>query len=201
MNTPYLLHRAHLLVLATMAYNIVEAAVGMFAGIRAGSVALVGFSLDSIIEVAAGAIVAWRIRVELRGGESASESAERRARRFVAITFFALAAYIVWESASRLWFGAQPEGSILGIALAAVSLVVMPVIAAAKIRIARKLESGSLEAEAKETLACAILSFTLLVGLVCLAVFGWWWADAVAALAMVPWLVLEGKEGFEDEAE
>ena len=199
-DTEPLLRRAFWLVVCTMAYNLLEAFVGLWAGIRAESVALVGFSLDSVIEISAGAIVAWRLYVRMGDTVSGKSGAgEVGAKRFVAGTFFALSAYVLWQSVLQLSTGSHPQEPVVGIILAGVSLGVMPVIAGAKIRVARKLRSKALEAEAKETLACAYLSFTLLLGLVCTAVFDWWWADSVAALVMIPWLVHEGKEGFAKE--
>ena len=197
---PKLLRRALWLVGLTLAYNLVEAAIAIWAGTAAGSIALLGFGLDSVIECAASAVLLWRLSVELRGGdEERVETAERRARLFVGFTFLALAAYVLVESALTLISGDHPAASLPGIVLAAISLVVMPLLALAKLRTARGLGSGALEAEAKETLACAYLSFTLLVGLVLNAVAGWWWADPAAALAMVPWLLKEGTEGVRGE--
>ena len=197
---PKLLRRALWLVGLTLAYNLVEAAIAIWAGTAAGSIALLGFGLDSVIECAASAVLLWRLSVELRGGdEERVETAERRSRRFVGLTFLVLAAYVVVESVVTLVTGDHPRPSVPGIVLAAISLVVMPLLALAKLRTARRLGSGALEAEAKETLACAYLSFTLLVGLVLNAAAGWWWADPVAALAMVPWLLREGLEGVRGE--
>ena len=197
---PKLLRRALWLVGLTLAYNLVEAAIAIWAGTAAGSIALLGFGLDSVIECAASAVLLWRLSVELRGGDAERvETAERRSRRFVGLTFLALAAYVLVESALTLISGDHPAASLPGIVLAAISLVVMPLLALAKLRTARGLGSGALEAEAKETLACAYLSFTLLVGLVLNAAAGWWWADPLAALAMVPWLLKEGVEGVRGE--
>jgi len=189
-------------VLGTMIYNIVEAVVALWTGHRADSIALVGFGLDSLIEIAAAAILLWRMTVQLRGAdEERVERAERRVRRFVGLTFFALSAYVTLESLWTLWTGEGPAESLIGIALAIASLIVMPLIAFGKMRTADALGSKALRAEAKETLACSYLSFTLLLGLVLNAVAGWWWADPAAALLMVPGLVHEGKEAFEDEDE
>ena len=197
---PKLLRRALWLVGLTLAYNVVEAGIAIWAGTDADSIALLGFGLDSVVECAASAVLLWRLSVELRGGdEERVEAAERRARRFVGLTFLVLAAYVLVESVLTLVSGDRPAVSVVGIVLAAVSLAVMPLLAWAKLRTARRLGSGALEAEAKETLACALLSFTLLVGLVLNAAAGWWWADPVAALAMVPWLVREGVEGVRGE--
>jgi divalent metal cation (Fe/Co/Zn/Cd) transporter len=188
------------LVAATMAYNAVEAGVALWSGMAAASIALVGFGLDSVIELAAAAVMLWRLRVERRGADPERvERSERRVHRFVGWTFVALAVYVTVEAASTLWRRAEPSESLVGIILAAVSLVLMPVIAWGKLRAAREIDSGALRAEAKETLACSYLSLTLLVGLVANAVAGWWWADPAAALLMVPWLVREGLEGIRGE--
>ncbi len=187
------------LVIATIAYNAAEAAIALWSGVAAGSVVLVGFGLDSVIECAAAGVLLGRLRLEHRGADAGTvEHAEHRVRRFVGATFFALAAYVVMQSAWTFFGGAAPAESRLGIALAIVSLVVMPLVAWGKLHAAREIGSGALRAEAKETLACTYLSFSLLLGLGANALFGWWWADPLAALAMVPWLVKEGREGFED---
>lgn len=189
------------LVGATLAYNVVEAVVALASGAVADSVALIGFGLDSSIEVVAAAVLLWRLGLEVRGvtGERL-ERAERRVHRVVGGTFLALAAYVsgqaVWSLATR----SQPEESLVGIALAFASLVIMPLVAWGKLRAAREIGSGALRAEAMETLACSYLSFVLLVGLAANAVAGWWWADPLAAAAMVPWLVKEGLEGVRGES-
>jgi cation diffusion facilitator family transporter len=195
-----LLRRALWLVGLTLTYNLIEAGVAIWAGTRAGSIALLGFGLDSVIECAASAVLLWRLSVEIRGGDQERVGrAEDRSHRFVGVTFLGLAVYVLVEATLTLTSGDHPASSLVGIALAAISLVVMPVLALAKLRTARRLESGALQAEAKETLACAYLSFTLLVGLVLNAALGWWWADPVAALVMVPWLLREGVEGVRGE--
>ncbi len=189
------------LVLATVAYNVLEAGIALWSGAAAGSVALVGFGLDSLIECAAAGVLLWRLRLERRGADPVTlEEAEHRVHRFVGFTFFALAAYVVVQSAWILLGADAPAESWLGIALAAASLVVMPLVAWGKLRAAREIGSGALRAEAKETLACSYLSFTLLLGLAANALAGLWWADPVAALAMVPWLVKEGREGVRGDA-
>lgn len=194
------LRRAFQLLLLTVLYNGVEAMLALWAGIRAGSIALVGFGLDSVIEMAAAGVVLRRVGLE-RGGRGAEdvERLERRVRRFVGVTFFLLAAYVVAQAGWSLWTAAVPEESPLGIIIAVLSLIVMPALAWGKLRAARHVGSRSLEAEAKETLACAWLSLALLLGLVGNAALGWWWADPVAALLMVPWVLYEGKEAFEEE--
>jgi divalent metal cation (Fe/Co/Zn/Cd) transporter len=188
------------LLVATIVYNAVEAIIALWAGARAGSIALVGFGFDSIIELAAAAVVLWRFSVEARGsGAEAIERAERRVHRFVGLTFFLLAAYVLLQSAWDLWAREAPSESLVGIVVAAISLVVMPLVAMWKLRVADAIGSASLRAEAKETIACSYLSFCLLAGLAANALAGWWWADPVAALLMVPWLIREGKEGWEGE--
>ena len=189
-----------MLVWATAAYNAVEAAVALWSGWQAGSIALVGFGLDSIIELVAAGALGWRLAVEARGADPERvEQAESRVHRVVGVTFFVLALYVLGQAAWSLYAGEAPEESGVGLILAGVSLTVMPLIAWGKLRAADALESKALRAEARETLACSYLSFALLIGLGANAALGWWWADPVAALIMVPWLVREGLEGFEDD--
>jgi divalent metal cation (Fe/Co/Zn/Cd) transporter len=188
------------LVGATLAYNVVEAVIALASGAAADSIALVGFGLDSGIEVAAAAVLLWRLSLEARGVDGERlEHAERRVHRFVGATFLALALYVTGQAGWTLWSRHAPEASLVGIALAVASLVVMPLVAWGKLRAAREIGSAALRAEAKETLACSYLSFALLLGLVANAAGGWWWADPAAALAMVPWLVREGREGIRGE--
>jgi divalent metal cation (Fe/Co/Zn/Cd) transporter len=183
-----------------MIYNAIEAIVALWAGARADSIALVGFGFDSIIELAAAGVVLWRFTVEARGGAAeAIEAAEHRVHRFVGVTFFALAAYVLLQSAWDLWAREAPSESLVGLVLAAVSLVVMPLVAIWKLRVAAVIGSAALRAEAKETIACSYLSFCLLSGLTANALVGWWWADPAAALLMVPWLIREGIEGWQGE--
>jgi divalent metal cation (Fe/Co/Zn/Cd) transporter len=190
------------LVVITMAYNTVEAGVALWSGVRAGSVVLVGFGLDSIIEFAAAGVLLWRLSLESRGAsEERLDAAEERVHRFVGLTFFLLAAYVVGQALWTLWHVDAPAESLLGIILAIASLIVMPLVAWGKLRAAREIGSAALRAEAKETLACSYLSFTLLLGLAANAGLGWWWADPLAALVMVPWLIREGREGFERDEE
>ncbi len=189
------------LVGATLLYNLVEAAIALVAGLRARSIALVGFGLDSVIEMVAAAVVLWRLRLEARGerGERLAR-AERRVHRVVGATLLGLAAYVSGQAVRVLVGRDVPEESWVGIALAALSLLVMPVVSWGKLRAARELGSAALRAEALETLACSYLSFTLLLGLVARARLDWWWADPAAALLMVPWLVREGLEAFGEDA-
>ena len=182
----------------TISWNIVEAVVAVGAGYLAGSVALVGFGLDSTIETIAGVAVYRRLLSEARGAtEEELEEHERRALRVVGITFFALGAYILYQAARTLWLQEPPETSSTGIALAAISLAVMPFLAWAKHRAGKALESRALIADAKETLICSYLSCALLAGLALNATLGWWWADPIAALAMLPLVLHEGWEATE----
>lgn len=194
--------RASRLVQLTLGYNVVEAVVAVGSGIEAHSVALVGFGLDSVVELAASAFALWRIRAVAAGrGHDEVEAVEHRVHRLVGITFLLLAAYVVLQGAWVLWKQDAPEESAIGIVLATASLVTMPLIAWRKLAAADALGSRALRAEAKETLACAYLSLTLLLGLVANAAVGWWWADPVAALLMVPWLIKEGVEGVRGEGD
>jgi divalent metal cation (Fe/Co/Zn/Cd) transporter len=185
------------LVMATMVYNVLEAVVAIGCGARAGSIALVGFGLDSVIECAAAGALLWRLRVDAAGVDpKATERTEHRVHRFVGATFLGLALYVSAQAAWMLWAQAAPAESAIGIALAVASLLVMPAVAWGKLRAAREIGSAALRSEAKETLACSYLSGTLLLGLGANAVAGWWWADPAAALLMVPWLLKEGREGI-----
>ena len=196
----YWLRRARFLVGVTMAYNALEGVIALTSGIRADSVALVGFGLDSYLELAAAGVLFWRLRVEEHGANPVQlATAERRVQRFVGLTFLVLAAYVTGQALWVLWRATAPSESPVGIALAVVSLVVMPLVSWGKLRAAQEVGSAALRAEAKETLACSYLSFALLLGLAANAISGWWWADPVAALLMVPWLVKEGMEGIANE--
>lgn len=179
----------------TIVWNVLEAVVALVAGRLAGSIALVGFGLDSLIEVTSAAAIAWRFH---RTGDPDEElAAERRALRVVGYTFFALAAYVAVQSVRILLSRTAPEESLIGIVLAAVSLVVMPWLGIAKKRLARRIGSRALDADGTETLVCSYLSLTLLLGLGANALLGWWWADPAAGLAIVAFLVHEGREALE----
>jgi divalent metal cation (Fe/Co/Zn/Cd) transporter len=178
--------RIRLLVWATIGYNVVEAAVALTAGIHASSTALVGFGLDSVIEVAAAAAVAWQFAA------ADPERREKAALRFIAVSFFVLAAYITVQSVRALTGALEAESSPVGIGLAAVSLAVMPLLAWLQIRAGREAGSRSAVSEAKQTLLCSYLSAVLLVGLGLNALFGWSWADPVAALLIAGFAVREG---------
>ncbi len=189
------------LVTATMAYNAIEAGVALWSGVVADSIALVGFGLDSIIELIAAAALLWRLSVEARGADHERvEASERTVHRVIGVTFLLLALYVAAEAGWGLWRREAAAESMVGIVLAVASMVIMPLVAWGKLRAARHLGSRALAAEAKETLACSYLSLTLLLGLGLNAALGWWWADPVAAIAMVPWLIREGLEGVRGES-
>ena len=165
---------------ATIGWNAVEGAVAMAAGIAAGSVSLIGFGLDSGIEVSAALVLAWRLAQERRTG--CKQKVDKRAQRLIAASLAVLALYVGVESGRDLVLADQPDASLIGIVIAALSLVVMPVLARAKRKLAPLIGSRAVEAEAKQTLLCALLSGALLVGLSANAALGWWWADPLAGL-------------------
>lgn len=176
----------------TMAWNSGEAVTALTAGFFAGSIALVGFGFDSVIEVTSSAAALWRLGRD--SDEAKREAAERRSLRIIGTCFLILAGYVLYESTASLIEGKAPQRSILGIVISALSLIVMPLLVRYKRRIARQLTSGALEAEARQTRVCAYLSAILLVGLGLNAWWGWWWADPVAGLGMVPLIAWEGLE-------
>ena len=188
------------LVATTLVYNVAEAVIALVAGVEADSIALFGFGLDSVIETAAALMMLWRLAIEARGADVETiERTEHVVHRFVGGTFLALALYVTGQAGWNLWAQEAPQESVVGMVLAAASLVIMPLVSWGKLRAAREIGSASLRAEARETLACSYLSFALLLGLVANAAAGWWWADPVAALLMVPWLIKEGREGLRGE--
>jgi len=197
-----LLNRGVALEYFTIGYNITEALVAVGAGIAAGSIALVGFGLDSLIEVAAGATLLWRLKQESWLGADISEeehtSLERRALLIIGLTFMALSVYILLEAGYKLLTGSTAEESTIGIILAAASAAIMPALALLKQQTAKRLNSPALAADAVETWVCSYLSLVLLAGLGLNAAFGWGWADSVAALAMLPLVVYEGWEALEE---
>lgn len=174
--------RVRLLNNLTIGWNVVEGVVAVAAGIAAGSLGLVGFGLDSFVEVSTALVLAWRLRQERRGGCMAAY--DRRATRGIALCFAALAAYVGYEAVTQLAAGRAPDTSVVGMGLAAVSLVTMPLLARAKRRLAPALGSRAVVSEARQTELCAWLSGVLLAGLACNAAFGWWWADPAAAVAI-----------------
>lgn len=184
--------RGERLVWATIAYNSIEAVLALGAGIISGSVALVGFGLDSVLELTSGVAGVWRLRADL--SMERRERAEYLALRTIGICFLVLAAYVLWDAVDALVRQVPPDESRLGIAIAAGSLIVMPILARAKREVASRLSSRALTAEARQTQICTYLSAILLVGLALNAFLGWWWADPVAGLAMVPLIAWEGLE-------
>ena len=179
----------------TIAWNLLEGLVAVVAGAIAGSISLVGFGIDSFIEVTSGSVLLWRMSVDAEVQDR--ELNEKRSLRIVGVCFLLLAAYIAHESALDLWSQRAPEHSIPGIVLACVSLVVMPLLSRAKRKVGRALGSAAMHADAKQTEFCTYLSAILLAGLLLNALFGLWWADSVAALIMVPIIAKEGIEGLQ----
>jgi divalent metal cation (Fe/Co/Zn/Cd) transporter len=175
----------------TIAWNSVEGIAGIVAGVAAGSIALVGFGVDSYVEVFAGSVIVWRLAQD-RHGHELSQAAERRAVRLIAATFLLLAAGVGIESLRRLANAAEPDQSLFGIGLALLSLVVMPLLARAKRRVGAAIESRAMLADATETTLCVWLSAILVAGLGLNAVFGWGWADPLAGLAIVYVAAREG---------
>jgi divalent metal cation (Fe/Co/Zn/Cd) transporter len=193
-----LLRRAWWLAMFTIVWNLAEGAVAITAAALAGSRALIGFGVDSFVESASATVLIWRLSVEKRSPERA-EHVEQRALRIIGVTFLALAALVGIESSRSLIAGEQPDVSWAGIGLTIVSLIVMPVLASEKRKVGRELGSRSVEADSQQTRACVYLSAVVLAGLAANAVFGWWWADPVAALGVVAFLVREGREALEAE--
>src|SRR5260221_2558338 len=182
----------------TIAWNALEGVVAVAAGGIAGSISLVGFGIDSFIEVTSGSVLLWRMSVDAE--LQRREMNERRALRIVGVCFLLLAAYIAYESLLDLWSRRAPEHSIPGIVLACVSLVVMPILSKAKREVVGALCSAAMHADAKQTEFCTYLSAILLAGLLLNALFGLWWADPMAALIMVPIIAKEGIEGLQGKA-
>ena len=185
--------RIRLLVAATITYNVVEAVVAITAGTVADSTALIGFGLDSLIEVSSAAAVAWQFSAP------DPERREKVALRVIAGSFFALAAYVTVDALRTLITGNEPEHSTVGIVLVAVSVVIMPVLSWAQRRAGREIGSASAIADSKQTLLCTYLSAAVLVGLVLNAVLGWWWADPLVALGLAVIAVREGREALNGE--
>lgn len=182
----------------TIGWNALEGLVAVVAGAIAGSISLVGFGIDSFIEVTSGSVLLWRMSIDAE--EHRRELNERRALRIVGLCFLLLAVYIAYESALDLWSRRAPEHSIPGIVLACVSLVVMPLLSRAKRKVGHALGSAAMHADAKQTEFCTYLSAILLAGLLLNTLFGLWWADPVAALIMVPIIAKEGIEGLQGKA-
>ena len=191
-------HRAVRLEQFSIAWMLIEAAVAVTAGIVAGSLALTSFGFDSVIELVSATLVLGRLRAELTGGRP-SEQAERQVLRIIAVTFFVLAAYVVIGSGIDLATQARPERSPIGIGLTVAALLVMPLLGWRKRRVGTSLHNPLVLADAAETILCATLAATTLLGLVLFAAFSWWWADPVAALAVAYFAVREGREAWHGE--
>lgn len=186
----------------TIAWNVIEAFVAIGAGLLVGSVALVGFGVDSGIEVISAVALLWRL---LKAGPNASVAeegaAEKKALYLVAATFFLLAAYITYEAVGALLSREGPESSTVGLVLSILSILIMPTLAYLKERTGREMGSRALVADSKETWVCAYLSLALLAAVGLNALFGWWWADPVGALAMLPVILWQGRETLEEARE
>ena len=191
MTRPQAVRRARGLNRLTIGWNVAEAFVALGAGVAAGSVSLIGFGLDSTIEVSAAVVLAWRLRQETR--EDCTQTSDRTATRLIAVSFAVLALYVGVQAALDLVNRAAPEASRVGIALTALSLLVMPLLARAKGRLAPVLGSRAVEAEAAQTNLCAVLSGVVLVGLAANAALGWWWADPTAALLVAAIAAVEAR--------
>lgn len=198
-----ILHRRALrLEWFTVSWNVVEAVVAITAGILASSAALIGFGADSGIEVISAVGLLWRL---YRAGPDADvvkeQGAERKALYIVAATFFLLAAYIAYEAGTALLEGGRPDTSTVGLVLSVLSLLIMPALAYAKSRTGQEMGSQALQADSVETWVCSYLSLALLLGIGAYLAFGWWWADPVGALAMLPVIVWQGWETFHEAGE
>jgi divalent metal cation (Fe/Co/Zn/Cd) transporter len=191
-----LVGRARLLARVGLGWHLVEAAVAIAAGVVAGSVALVGFGADSLVEAAAGVVVLWL----MTGGRSASPRAERRAQQLIAVSFVVLAGYIGVEAVRHLALGHHPDASWVGIGLAVVTLATMPPLAIAKRRVGERLGSSATASESRQTMLCAYLSAALLAGLLANATAGWWWADPVTGLVIAAVAVREAREAWRGRA-
>ena len=188
-----LVRRGIRLSYATIGYNSLEAIASLIAGLLAGSVALIGFGIDSVIEVSASGAAQWRLRSDHESRRSRSENVTHR---FVGACFLALAVYVAVDGAKTLWLRERPDRTIAGIVILSMSVMVMPLLARAKLKVASAMQSGALRAEARQTSLCAYLSIIALAGVLLNAALGWWWADPVAALCMVPIIVSEGIAGL-----
>jgi len=196
-----LLRRALQLEYLTVGWNVLEGAIAVGAALAAGSVALLGFGIDSFVECVSGATLIWRLRAEASGrrDEGAIQVVERRAERLVGVSFFLLAGYIAFDAVTTLLAQERPEASPVGIAITAISIGVMLWLASAKRRMAANLGSRALAADAEQTQACWYLSIVVLAGIGLNALLGWWWADPVAALGVVILLAREGREAWGGE--
>ena len=186
----------------TAIWMVIEMAVSIGAGIAARSVLLTAFGLDSLIELVSGSILLWRLSVESQGRDLISvEQAERRATRVVAVTLGLLCAYVLISSIYGLFTHAKPESSVLGMGVSAAALLIMPALAVAKRRLAKRINSAALAGDATNSITCAYMAATVLLGLVLNSLFGLWWIEYAAALGFLIWLVLETREAFEEARE
>ena len=183
----------------TVGYNILEGIVSILAGLLAGSIALVGFGLDSFVESLSGGVMIWRFRKHGKISKEEEEKVEKKAIRFVAYTFFILGAYVLYESVKKLYFHVIPDPSLFGIAIAIVSIIVMPVLFYMKYQTGKSINSRSLVADSKQTLVCVFLSIALLIGLGLNYLYGVWEADPLVGLIIVMFLIREGYATLKEE--
>jgi divalent metal cation (Fe/Co/Zn/Cd) transporter len=191
-----LVSRARLLAWLGVSWHVVEAGIAIAAGSVAGSIALIGFGADSLVESIAGLILVWRFA----GGRTESATAEQRAQRLIGLSFFLIAAYVAVEALRTLITAAHPDASWVGMGLAAITLVTMPMLASAKARVGDRLGSSATKSEGRQNMLCAYLSAGLLVGLGANALLSWWWADPGAALLIAGVALYEGREAWRGEA-
>lgn len=203
LSRPDLLRRGLRLEYLTVGWNVIEGVIAIGAGVAAGSIALIGFGVDSFVETISGMVLIWRLSAEARGrlDEQAVERVERRAERLVGVAFLLLAAYVGFEAVRSLVQQEAPDASPVGVVLTALSIAVMLWLARAKRQVGEALGSRALIADSRQTYACWYLSVVALGGLALNAAFGWWWADPVAALGIVVLLVREGIEALRGEDE
>jgi divalent metal cation (Fe/Co/Zn/Cd) transporter len=192
------LQRGMLLEYLTIGWNVIEGVVAVASGASTGSIALIGFGIDSFIETSSGGILLWRLRAERSGHDA--ERVERKALQLVGISFLLLAGYVAFDSVKTLVQRERPEHSVVGMAIALLSLVIMPLLARQKRQAAKNLASAAMKADSRQTSLCAYLSAILLGGLALNAAFGWWWADPIAALGMVPIILNEGWGALKGES-
>jgi divalent metal cation (Fe/Co/Zn/Cd) transporter len=190
--------KALLLEYFTVGYNIIEGILSIIAGYFAGSVALVGFGLDSAVESASGAVLIWRLAHHGRVSPEEEERVERRAIRLVGVSFFVLGAYVFIASVKKLYLHEHPDPSLFGIVIAVLSVIIMPVLSYQKRKTARQIGSRSLEADSRQTFICSLLSVALLIGLGLNYFLGLWWADPLSALVIVFFIIREGVEAFRE---
>lgn len=191
--------KALLLEWFTVGYNVLEGVFSIVAGYLSGSIALIGFGLDSAIESASGIILIWRLSVAGKVSPEQEEKIEKRAVFLVGISFFILGAYVFFEAARKLYLHEHPEPSLFGIIIAALSAVIMPLLSYAKLSIARKMKSKALEADSRQTFICSLLSVALLIGLGLNFLWGIWWADPLSALVIVVFIIREGIEALKEK--